>query len=765
MYKLVHQLLMGILLLLITSGGAFSRTATHSVNHQRMDLRIQPSTQVSFSAREPGIKAASGFGRIPDADWYQPIDEPTNASPTPTLLPTPSSPGNLEREYKVYLPKVQAEGGLKESAIFWFGQVDQTRNYIDVRAHYKEDSLVLQARIFDRQLWYTRTPSAETLTQWDALELFLQISNVEQASSPSATTRGAHRFVVQLSQQGTLESHRAAWQGNGSGWQTASTPFTYKTGWRGSGLNNGAEARGWKANFEIPFESLGLTGSPPSNTRWRLGLIIHDRDDAEGNPIDAQMWPREMDSNQPSTWGELIFGLPNYSAPPTTGIQSTTIRHGLNGATVTDAHVGGHSTCGSGLDYWQEWGQANYAGFAQINIQSQIDVADWPCFSKFYITFPIKAIPPNMTIVSATLTMHQFGNAGQGTDSGAPTSLIQISTVAEDWLEEEIHWNNAPLAGPNVSRASVDPLPKDVTSANLARHWDIGLAMANAYTNAEPLRLVLYSPDTNYHSGKYFWSSDAKANVRPSLDVVWGNPVNNQPENRLPQALDDSASTQQNTAVTIDVLKNDIDLDGDPLRITTVGTPEHGTAIQQGQKILYTPDSNFVGTDTFSYAISDNLSITAVLPNMTNRGGRSQSAVVTIVIHPRDETLPPPLQDADHDGVPNGDEDIDGDGDPINDDTDHDGVPNYLDSDDDNDGIETRSEDPDNDGDPTNDNTDGDQFPNYLDPDDDGDGVPTVDEGPLDSNGDGLSDYLDPQFRGAEIEKIFLPLVIKNNDS
>lgn len=160
-----------------------------------------------------------------------------------------------------------------------------------------------------------------------------------------------------------------------------------------------------------------------------------------------------------------------------------------------------------------------------------------------------------MTIVSATLTMHQFGNAGQGTDSGAPTSLIQISTVAEDWLEEEIHWNNAPLAGPNVSRASVDPLPKDVTSANLARHWDIGLAMANAYTNAEPLRLVLYSPDTNYHSGKYFWSSDAKANVRPSLDVVWGNPVNNQPENRLPQALDDSASTQQNTAVTIDVLK------------------------------------------------------------------------------------------------------------------------------------------------------------------------------------------------------------------
>jgi len=59
----------------------------------------------------------------------------------------------------------------------------------------------------------------------------------------------------------------------------------------------------------------------------------------------------------------------------------------------------------------------------------------------------------------------------------------------------------------------------------VAYHWDVGRALSEAYAAGEPLRLALYSADSEYHSGKYFWSSDAGALGRPSLEVVWGNPV------------------------------------------------------------------------------------------------------------------------------------------------------------------------------------------------------------------------------------------------
>jgi len=73
--------------------------------------------------------------------------------------------------------------------------------------------------------------------------------------------------------------------------------------------------------------------------------------------------------------------------------------------------------------------------------------------------------------------------------------------------------------------------------------------------------------------------------------------------------------------------------------------------------------------------------------------------------------------DNDNDGVLNKDEDLDGDGDVIDEDTDGDLMANFVDPDDDGDGTLTKNEDANGDGDPTNDDTDGDGTPDYLDPD------------------------------------------------
>ena len=73
-----------------------------------------------------------------------------------------------------------------------------------------------------------------------------------------------------------------------------------------------------------------------------------------------------------------------------------------------------------------------------------------------------------------------------------------------------------------------------------------------------------------------------------------------------PVATDDTATTAEDTPVSIPVLANDTDPNNDPLTVSGVTDPPHGTASVQGDgSVLYTPDANYNGADSFSYAVSD----------------------------------------------------------------------------------------------------------------------------------------------------------------
>jgi chitodextrinase len=106
-----------------------------------------------------------------------------------------------------------------------------------------------------------------------------------------------------------------------------------------------------------------------------------------------------------------------------------------------------------------------------------------------------------------------------------------------------------------------------------------------------------------------------------------------------------------------------------------------------------------------------------------------------------------PIGDADGDGVPNIEEDVNDDGNPHNDDSDSDGLSNYLDPDDDDDTIPTCIEI--SDGNQYGQDVDTDGTPNYLDTDSDGDGLMDYEEGTGDHDGDGIPNYLDPEDRQA----------------
>ena len=98
--------------------------------------------------------------------------------------------------------------------------------------------------------------------------------------------------------------------------------------------------------------------------------------------------------------------------------------------------------------------------------------------------------------------------------------------------------------------------------------------------------------------------------------------------NQPPHATNDSATTLQDTSVTIDVLANDSDPNGNPLTITAVSAPHHGTATIQGASIRYAPSVGYLGSDGFTYTVSDG-SLTAI-------------GVVGVIVN----ALPPPASAA-----------------------------------------------------------------------------------------------------------------------
>src|SRR5262249_9440962 len=115
--------------------------------------------------------------------------------------------------------------------------------------------------------------------------------------------------------------------------------------------------------------------------------------------------------------------------------------------------------------------------------------------------------------------------------------------------------------------------------------------------------------DVDYTPGSNFFGSDSFT-FRASNGTSFSNTstvsitVNNVED--APVAVDDTATIAEDSgANVVNVLSNDSDVDNDKLTVTAVTQGAHGSVVNNGTDVTYSPAANYNGTDSFSYTVSD----------------------------------------------------------------------------------------------------------------------------------------------------------------
>ncbi|EJG1693195.1 tandem-95 repeat protein [Vibrio parahaemolyticus] len=140
---------------------------------------------------------------------------------------------------------------------------------------------------------------------------------------------------------------------------------------------------------------------------------------------------------------------------------------------------------------------------------------------------------------------------------------------------------------------------------------------ANGTVSVNPDGSVTYTPNDNYHGADSFTYIVTSGGVSESTTVN----VDVTPENDAPVAKDDTTITDEDTPVTIDVLPNDTDADGDKLSIESASVPkEQGTVEVVNGKLVFTPAENFNGDSEITYTVTD--------------GQLTDEAKVTVTVNP-----------------------------------------------------------------------------------------------------------------------------------
>ncbi|WP_299149975.1 tandem-95 repeat protein [uncultured Tateyamaria sp.] len=223
------------------------------------------------------------------------------------------------------------------------------------------------------------------------------------------------------------------------------------------------------------------------------------------------------------------------------------------------------------------------------------------------------------------VTRDANGNGINGTvvfvdTDGNPNGLTLSFTEIETVLGEEV--NRGPDAVDDTATVEEDGSVDISVLANDTDADGDDLRVTDASSpdgevTINPDGTITFSPNENFNGPTTitYTITDDQGGEDTATVTVEVTPVNDAPD-----AVNDAATTDEDTPVTIDVLANDTDVDGDPLTITGASVPaDQGTVDVVDNKLLFTPAENFNGDATISYSIEDG-----------NGGTDTAEAIVTV---------------------------------------------------------------------------------------------------------------------------------------
>ncbi|MDP2836974.1 MAG: Ig-like domain-containing protein [Methanobacteriaceae archaeon] len=232
------------------------------------------------------------------------------------------------------------------------------------------------------------------------------------------------------------------------------------------------------------------------------------------------------------------------------------------------------------------------------------------------------------------------GNGGKGGNAGSfnpvisydGTTIVYQSSASnlikgKNIIGEQIYFtnvNNKPIAINDTVTLAEDT---NVTIPVLNNDTDQNGDNLTIYSISGPLhgtvtvnpdKTILYKAYLNYNGLDSF--SYTITDGKNGFSTATVN-INITPVNDAPVAVNDAKMTPGNTSVVIPVLLNDSDVDNDNLSITGTSNPLHGTiTVNPDKTITYTPNTGFIGSDSFTYTINDG-------------HGETSTATVTITVN------------------------------------------------------------------------------------------------------------------------------------
>jgi hypothetical protein len=187
---------------------------------------------------------------------------------------------------------------------------------------------------------------------------------------------------------------------------------------------------------------------------------------------------------------------------------------------------------------------------------------------------------------------------------GEVTATVSITITSID--------DNPVLTSTQVSVAEDGVVSTQLTAADVEGQtvsFQVGTGATHGSVSITPTGLLTYTPAANYNGPDTLTVGVTDNGLGWSF---WPLDITVSPVNDAPVAFEDLLRLPSSASVTVPVLTNDSDIDGDSLSVTILDQPGGGTlSVSGGNVVTFTRENAFNGPIRFRYRIADASGATA----------------------------------------------------------------------------------------------------------------------------------------------------------